>query len=870
MDCWTFCFGKSREHDDERRPLIPKHQNGSSRQPTTGRNGPNSALPLETTALDKVIDAITAFKAGKLPSQTQIEHALRGLLNSEFLQEEGGPTMAGNGPFSKEGRKVLGDVRELVQAVLEFGLEKNADDKIQDTYFQLLHLSSEFSQDVSSHKLASGRKRGPKEDTPLSQQIAFDAQTFIHAIRTLLGTTLTSAAFRVLILDILAIINELMESVAKDVKSAAGRVQKVAEDIENQAKGDHDVIDEIVSKGATSTNDLKEKGKAIVETAQTAAKDLGHELGTQAQESTGDAKERLLSRIRQVLSRLQKDPSSRAAIQSLLILFQKYTTNIGDISGESKSSAKQTSSEITGALEDATRSTYPPDPYGQHSQRKIPAYTPSDLLFANLKELLERLGQKHSLDPLLAALRNVVVDLQEDVPKAIQAELTETIQQHADEEIQDKATSTPTPTPTPAQTQLSVSEQPVPKGKSWSRKAARKARKRSQKLERAEVTPISPSESQGATPSESQSRNLSPSADDSSKEPNVVRLYFNRLGEYLSKSMHEPHWAASQDGAKSLESLFDDGVQLVNIVGESIVEVEDKVTTTAPSSDNEQSQGTSTTDDDEKGHHASVDDNERIRRKFKADLQNLVKELEDFVDAIQADRTTLKVWRAWQALEEDGQALVAVGGKRAYNYMHNLSPWTEWIGWAVPRILKILPLSAIPIPTVEFKNPSLEGALHGLFVQGLARGKENVAQGSLIPDELVVTEFTEFRLNMVDRPLHSSMPMAEVPAGTLHKPNFNTVARLHLHANGIRAKIDKVGYYFKYIGTILGYEDQGVLSADLAVDSPHQGFRIDIELETDVSKTAQADSSPVPEIVVEGEDGMPQKGVHLSQSRPML
>lgn len=105
-------------------------------------------------------------------------------------------------------------------------------------------------------------------------------------------------------LDFLAIINELMETAAKDVKRAANQVQKVAEDLENKAKSGHDVIDDTLSKGETFTKDVKEKGKAIVDTAQTATKDLKNELGAQAHDAADDAKERLLSRIRQVCGQL--------------------------------------------------------------------------------------------------------------------------------------------------------------------------------------------------------------------------------------------------------------------------------------------------------------------------------------------------------------------------------------------------------------------------------------------------------------------------------------------------------------------------------------------------------------------------------------
>lgn len=127
MDCLSFCFGKHREHEDpEREPLIPKSRRHYPSHETNGSvQGNGSAPPSSSFSLDKIINVITAIKAGKLPSQSQIEDGFKALLTSEFLQDEGGPTMGGNGPFSKQGRRVLADVREMVQALLEFGLEKN-------------------------------------------------------------------------------------------------------------------------------------------------------------------------------------------------------------------------------------------------------------------------------------------------------------------------------------------------------------------------------------------------------------------------------------------------------------------------------------------------------------------------------------------------------------------------------------------------------------------------------------------------------------------------------------------------------------------------------------------------------------------------
>lgn len=102
------CFWNSEpSQSDEREPLLPAHHN----------------LRPERGTVDKIVDILVAFNAGKLPSQAQLSRFLQILLSSELLSQDGKTTSVG--PMSKDGRKVLNDVRNLVQSMLQFGLEKN-------------------------------------------------------------------------------------------------------------------------------------------------------------------------------------------------------------------------------------------------------------------------------------------------------------------------------------------------------------------------------------------------------------------------------------------------------------------------------------------------------------------------------------------------------------------------------------------------------------------------------------------------------------------------------------------------------------------------------------------------------------------------
>ena len=82
----------------------------------------SSALREASTPYEKIADALAALHAGKLPTQQQLDSALRKLLKSGILVAEAGRR---GGALNETGAKVVRDTRELVEALLRFGLEKN-------------------------------------------------------------------------------------------------------------------------------------------------------------------------------------------------------------------------------------------------------------------------------------------------------------------------------------------------------------------------------------------------------------------------------------------------------------------------------------------------------------------------------------------------------------------------------------------------------------------------------------------------------------------------------------------------------------------------------------------------------------------------
>ncbi|KAI0630055.1 hypothetical protein C8Q77DRAFT_237447 [Trametes polyzona] len=128
-----FCFSCCRrrraprskyDHESDREPLLP----ASARLHTPWSSDP---LPPPKTTLEKVADVVAALNAGKLPSQEQLDGALRRVLASGVLDVNAGSPDEADGDAEEEleeaGRQVVENAREVCQALLQFGMEKNGE-----------------------------------------------------------------------------------------------------------------------------------------------------------------------------------------------------------------------------------------------------------------------------------------------------------------------------------------------------------------------------------------------------------------------------------------------------------------------------------------------------------------------------------------------------------------------------------------------------------------------------------------------------------------------------------------------------------------------------------------------------------------------
>ena len=127
-----FCFSccrrqKIRASNDEQQSLL-----GSTGSPSTSHYERGDIFL-------RIADMLGALRAGKLPSQQQLDVIIKALLRSEFLSSDGIQTMGFNAELehmNTMGIEIIVDLRTILETVLEIGLEKNSMHPISNSTLQ--------------------------------------------------------------------------------------------------------------------------------------------------------------------------------------------------------------------------------------------------------------------------------------------------------------------------------------------------------------------------------------------------------------------------------------------------------------------------------------------------------------------------------------------------------------------------------------------------------------------------------------------------------------------------------------------------------------------------------------------------------------
>ncbi|KAG9126944.1 hypothetical protein FRC07_001277 [Ceratobasidium sp. 392] len=391
MGSCSSCCGR-RPPSDEREPLLPK---------TTEYVPPKAAW-------DKAADALGALSAGKMPTQRQLDAALSSLLSSNVLKVGATST----GALSDHGKVLLLDVREIVQSVARIGMEKNADDLMQDVIWQYRSMSAVPVQvdanwhnqskiDIDVDAAVNHLHEIPTVD---QAEIVEDSQALAGSLRTLFSLLLTSSAFRHIISDILITAREIMADTASDVAAVAAYVETKAEDVEHTVRPDpHEGEAGITAEDAMDqAGKVNDTVKADLEKALKEAELKKHVIQERlADESPDRIRQTIVERIEAIVQQAQGDPKYKSSIQTMLTLCEKYT-HLAEQATNSAVSAAQSAAEDSTVQPSA--SVDPIIEIDPHLKQ----------LLGDVRTLLERFAGGRSLSPIGDSMKRFLNHLAND------------------------------------------------------------------------------------------------------------------------------------------------------------------------------------------------------------------------------------------------------------------------------------------------------------------------------------------------------------------------------------------------------------------------------------------------------------------------
>ncbi|KAL0960397.1 hypothetical protein HGRIS_005438 [Hohenbuehelia grisea] len=149
--------------------------------------------------------------------------------------------VAGYGPLSEQGRKVVHDMRHVVHAAKAFAVDKNTDHTIQDFIYSTRHvrpvpvcIDADETLDALDQRISSAKAKAPEPPTELD--LAHDVFALIDSLKSLAHFLTMSSAFCLILSDILTTACQLVAegaaqatTFAHEVEVAADNVKKVSQ-----------------------------------------------------------------------------------------------------------------------------------------------------------------------------------------------------------------------------------------------------------------------------------------------------------------------------------------------------------------------------------------------------------------------------------------------------------------------------------------------------------------------------------------------------------------------------------------------------------------------------------------------------------------
>lgn len=306
----------------ETAPLLPT----SVRNQLPSNSQVRNNIPSKSQRI-QVSQSLGAIKAGKAPSQTQISKIIDVVLDSDVLKSTGGPNSR-TARLGEEGSRVAEDYKKVLSLLKKWGEEKNGDDLLQN----LLYTASSIDYDVDLN--------GPSTTLGGQKELAQDTLTAIKKFNSLASTLVTSPAIRKLGSDIILLSRDILadaaDAAAENAKSAADGVRPTEKEREEGL--DYNKISEKGKEHAKHTISGLYQAQAK-ESAFDKAVGLKNYLDEKLP-AADEAKDTLMTRIREVIADAQKSPEYNESINTLIAIGKKYLHKAEEAVEEAKENSE--------------------------------------------------------------------------------------------------------------------------------------------------------------------------------------------------------------------------------------------------------------------------------------------------------------------------------------------------------------------------------------------------------------------------------------------------------------------------------------------------------------------------------------------------
>jgi uncharacterized protein Yka (UPF0111/DUF47 family) len=281
--------------------------------------------------LARIAQMVGAFKAGKMPSQKQLNRFIEAIMSSPVLDER---SVAGSTKLSQQGAKVIQDFKGILACIERIGESKNGDDKIQKFIFQTSQASINVTdQGGISASLPTAKSVGAEG---LASEAKQDAGKVLGEIQQIGQLLLTSKAFRDVLADVQFLLRDLTaDAAATAAQKAGGAEGKLrVSDEERKKRGDAVEVRAPNKKDLESAKDAAKRGaKQAQDNLQDSAKQAAQWLD---EKTPDDVKEEFLERVKQVVDSVERDPDFKRALNGIYGIANKWTDIVQDVAAKAK------------------------------------------------------------------------------------------------------------------------------------------------------------------------------------------------------------------------------------------------------------------------------------------------------------------------------------------------------------------------------------------------------------------------------------------------------------------------------------------------------------------------------------------------------